>query len=59
MKKTRFKFSLIIFILLALVLSAAYFGVGYYIYSTLARAEPGCGNDCVNKNGRASLWERV
>lgn len=48
MKKSRFKFSLIIFILLALVLSAAYFGVGYYIYSTLARAEPGCGNDCVN-----------
>ena len=48
MKKSRFKFSLIIFLILALVLSAAYFGVGYYIYSTLARAEPGCGNDCVN-----------
>ena len=48
MKKSRFKFSLIIFLLLALVLSAAYFGFGYYIYSTLARAEPGCDNDCVN-----------
>jgi fermentation-respiration switch protein FrsA (DUF1100 family) len=29
-------------------LSAAYFGVGYYIYSTLAKAEPGCSNDCAN-----------
>ncbi len=48
MKKSPFKLSLIIFILLVLVLSAAYFGVGYYIYSTLARAEPGCGKDCVN-----------
>ena len=48
MKKSSFKFSLIIFILLALVLSAAYFGVGYYIYSTLAKAEPGCSKDCVN-----------
>jgi len=48
MKKSPFKFSLIIFLLLTLVLSAAYFGVGYYIYSTLARAEPGCSNDCVN-----------
>ena len=48
MKKFPFKFSLIIFILLALVLSAAYFGVGYYIYSTLAKAEPGCSNDCLN-----------
>ena len=48
MKKSTFKFSLIIFILLVLVLSAAYFGVGYYIYSTLAKAEPGCSNDCVN-----------
>ncbi len=48
MKKSPFKFSLIIFLLLALVLSAAYFGIGYYIYSTLAKAEPGCSNDCVN-----------
>ena len=48
MKKSPFKFSLIIFILLALVLSAAYFGVGYYIYSTLAKAEPGCSKDCAN-----------
>ena len=48
MQKSPFKFSLIIFILLALVLSAAYFGIGYYIYSTLAKAEPGCSNDCVN-----------
>lgn len=48
MKKSPFKFSLIIFLLLALVLSAAYFGVGYHIYSTLAKAEPGCSNDCVN-----------
>ena len=48
MKKYSFKFSLIIFLLLALIFSATYFGVGYYIYSTLARAEPGCGNDCVN-----------
>ena len=48
MKKSPFKFRLIIFLLLALVLCAAYFGVGYYIYSTLARAEPGCSNDCVN-----------
>jgi dipeptidyl aminopeptidase/acylaminoacyl peptidase len=48
MKKSPFKFSLIIFLLLTLVLSVTYFGVGYYIYSTLARAEPGCSNDCVN-----------
>ena len=48
MKKSPFKFSLIIFILLALVLSAAYLGVGYYIYSTLAKADPGCSNDCLN-----------
>ena len=48
MKKSSFKFILIIFLLLAIVLSAAYFGVGYYIYSTLAKAEPGCANDCVN-----------
>ena len=48
MKKSPFKFSLIIFLLLTLVLSVVYFGVGYYIYSTLARAEPGCSNDCVN-----------
>ena len=48
MKKSPFKLCLIIFILLVLVLSTAYFGVGYYIYSTLAKAEPGCGNDCVN-----------
>ena len=48
MNKYSFKFSLIIFLLLALIFSATYFSVGYYIYSTLARAEPGCGNDCVN-----------
>ena len=48
MKKSSFKFSLIIFSFLALVLGVAYFGVGYYIYSTLAKAEPGCSNDCVN-----------
>ena len=48
MKKSPFKFSLIIFLLLALVLSAAYLGVGYYIYSTLAKADPGCSNDCLN-----------
>ena len=48
MKKSSFKFSLIICIFLVLVISTAYFGVGYYIYSTLARAEPGCGNDCAN-----------
>ena len=48
MKKPPFKFSLIIFLLLALVLSAVYFGVGYYIYSTLAKADPGCSNDCSN-----------
>ena len=48
MKKSPFKLSLIIFILLVLVLSAAYFGVGYYIYSTLAKADPGCSNDCLN-----------
>ena len=48
MKKSPFKFSLIIFLLSALVLSAAYLGVGYYIYSTLAKADPGCSNDCLN-----------
>ena len=48
MQKSPFKFSLIIFLLLALVLSSVYLGVGYYIYSTLAKAEPGCSNDCVN-----------
>ena len=48
MKKSHFKLSLIIFILLVLVLSAAYFGIGYYIYSTLAKADPGCSNDCLN-----------
>ena len=25
-----------------------YIGVGYFIYTTLARAEPGCGNNCSN-----------
>jgi len=48
MKKSTFKFSLIIFLLLALLFSVVYFGIGYYIYSTLAKAEPGCSNDCVN-----------
>ena len=28
--------------------TSVYIGIGYYIYSTLARAEPGCASNCLN-----------
>ena len=37
-----------IFLIIIVLLASTYIGIGYFIYSTLARAEPGCANNCEN-----------
>ena len=49
MNKINLKFtSFILIIFLLLLASSIYIGIGFYIYSTLTRAEPGCGIHCNN-----------
>ena len=35
-------------LLVTFIITSIYIGVGYYIYSTLAKAEPGCASNCIN-----------
>ena len=32
-------------------IALVYIGIGYFIYSTLAKADPGCSADCINSPG--------
>ena len=32
-------------------IALVYMGIGYFIYSTLAKADPGCSDDCINTPG--------
>ena len=39
------------FIGVIVFIALVYIGIGYFIYSTLAKADPGCSSDCINTPG--------